>query len=70
MPNMTGTQLAEAIKAEWPNLPIILASGYAELPPGISANIAKLDKPFSLKNLAQAIATAINPTTGCRNQTA
>jgi PAS domain S-box-containing protein len=70
MPHMTGTQLAEAIKAEWPNLPIILASGYAELPPGISANIAKLDKPFSLKNLAQAIATAINPTTGCRNQTA
>jgi CheY-like chemotaxis protein len=32
MPQMTGTQLAEAIKAEWPDVSIILASGFAEIP--------------------------------------
>lgn len=34
MPHMTGLQLAEVIKNEWPTLPIILATGYSELPPG------------------------------------
>ena len=34
MPQMTGTQLIEAIRADRPDLPILLATGYAELPPG------------------------------------
>jgi CheY-like chemotaxis protein len=34
MPGMTGGQLAEAVDADWPRLPIILATGYAEAPPG------------------------------------
>ena len=29
---MTGLQLADAIEAEWPKLPVILATGFAELP--------------------------------------
>ena len=37
MPRMTGVQLAEAILAEQPNLPIILATGYAELPSGLGS---------------------------------
>ncbi len=31
-PQMTGFQLAEAIKREWPKHPVILATGFAELP--------------------------------------
>ena len=34
MPGMTGLELAHAIKASWPALPVVLATGYAELPTG------------------------------------
>jgi PAS domain S-box-containing protein len=54
MPDMTGSQLAESIAAEWPHIPIILATGYAELPVD-DARLPKLAKPFSLKDLAEAI---------------
>ena len=51
-----GVQLAEAIAHEWPNMPIILATGYAELPPGAGRNMPTLSKPFCLKRLAEALA--------------
>jgi PAS domain S-box-containing protein len=57
MPHMTGLQLAEAIKNEWPTLPIILATGYSELPPG--ADLPKLAKPFLQHDLAKAIAGVV-----------
>lgn len=59
MPRMTGAQLAAAIKAERPGLPIILATGYAELPPGVDAGLPKLGKPFRQHELMQAVAAAI-----------
>ncbi len=59
MPKMTGAQLAAAIKAERPGLPIILATGYAELPPGVDAELPKLGKPFRQHELMQAVAAAI-----------
>lgn len=56
MPRMTGAQLAEAIRSEWPGLPIILATGYADLPDGAgAANLPRLGKPFSQAQLADAI---------------
>ena len=33
MPRMTGLQFAEAIAKEWPDLPVIIATGYAEMAP-------------------------------------
>jgi nitrogen-specific signal transduction histidine kinase/CheY-like chemotaxis protein len=57
MPGMTGTQLIEAIKVEWPHLPVVLATGYAELPPGTYPDERKLDKPFRQHDLARAIAS-------------
>ena len=59
MPRMTGAQLAAAIKAERPGIPIILATGYAELPPGVDAELPKLGKPFRQQELMQAVAAAI-----------
>ncbi len=53
MPAMTGSQLAEAIHEQRPNLPIILATGYAELPAGVA--LPKLAKPFLQDDLAQAV---------------
>ncbi|NZD50128.1 hybrid sensor histidine kinase/response regulator [Rhizobium leguminosarum] len=56
MPRMTGAQLAEAIRKEWPEMPIILATGYAEIPEGAGiANLPRLGKPFSQAQLAEAI---------------
>ena len=59
MPRMTGVQLAEAILADKPNLPIILATGYAELPTGLGATLPRLSKPFSQEQLALAVREAI-----------
>lgn len=59
MPRMTGAQLAAAIKAERPDLPVILATGYAELPPGVEADLPKLAKPFRQQDLMQAVTAAI-----------
>ncbi|EJT06126.1 PAS domain-containing sensor histidine kinase [Rhizobium sp. CCGE 510] len=56
MPRMTGAELAEAIREEWPEMPIILATGYAELPEGTGiGNLPRLGKPFSQAQLAEAI---------------
>ena len=65
MPNMTGLQLAEVIRAEWPTLPVILATGYAELPPSESAPPPRLAKPFGRQELAAAIAQLIGSAIGC-----
>ncbi|HEX2725788.1 MAG TPA: PAS domain S-box protein [Beijerinckiaceae bacterium] len=59
MPQTTGLQLAERIRAEWPNLPIILATGFAELPADADPTLHRLDKPFGQKELAQAITAAM-----------
>jgi CheY-like chemotaxis protein len=56
MPQMTGMQLAAAIKVDWPNLPILLMSGYAELPRKTPFEVPKLAKPFSLDDLKDAVA--------------
>jgi PAS domain S-box-containing protein len=60
MPRMTGTQLIEAIKAEWPGLAVILATGYAELPADADPATPRLDKPFGQQALASAIARCMS----------
>ena len=59
MPAMTGSELAAAIRAEKPNLPVILATGFAELPPGADEGLPKLAKPFRQQQLAEAIAKIV-----------
>ncbi|MEN3974998.1 PAS domain S-box protein [Emcibacter sp. SYSU 3D8] len=58
MPQMTGAQLAAMVNARWPAVPIILATGFAELPPGTGAGLPRLAKPFTQDELARAIAEA------------
>jgi PAS domain S-box-containing protein len=57
MPKMTGTQLAKAIQQDWPGMPIILASGYADLAPGEDMDLPRLSKPFFESDLAIAVAS-------------
>jgi PAS domain S-box-containing protein len=56
MPGITGVQLAEAIKTEWPDLPVMLATGYAELGRGMGADLPKLSKPFTQAELGSHLA--------------
>jgi PAS domain S-box-containing protein len=55
MPTMTGVQLAAAVRGQHSGLPVLLATGFAELPAGDEAGWPKLAKPFSLDELKRAI---------------
>jgi CheY-like chemotaxis protein len=61
MPGMTGSELASRIRAENAQMPIILATGYAELAPGEGEGLPRLAKPFGQRELAEAIARAVGP---------
>jgi CheY-like chemotaxis protein len=56
MPHMTGVQLAEAIQKEWPDLSVIIATGYAEIEPGVGMGLPKFSKPFTEDELAEKLA--------------
>ena len=58
MPGMTGAELAGRIAAQHPGLPVILATGYADLPAGEAPEVPRLDKPFGRDALAAALAAA------------
>ncbi len=59
MPQMTGLQLAAAVRTERPGLPVLLATGYAEAATGADPCLPRLSKPFMQKDLAQAIARIV-----------
>jgi signal transduction histidine kinase/CheY-like chemotaxis protein len=46
MPGMTGLELAAASRKLRPSLPILLATGYAELPDGVQVDLPRLAKPY------------------------
>jgi CheY-like chemotaxis protein len=46
MPGMTGIELAAATRQVRPSLPILLATGYAELPEGTQVDLPRLAKPY------------------------
>ncbi len=59
MPKMTGIDLARHIRARRPDMPIILATGYAELPTGADTGLQRLSKPYRQDALIDAITAAI-----------
>jgi signal transduction histidine kinase/CheY-like chemotaxis protein len=46
MPGMTGLELAAASRKVRPSLPVLLATGYAELPEGAQLDLPRLAKPY------------------------
>ena len=44
-----------AIQVEWPQIPVLLVSGYAELPANPKFAVTKLAKPFTLDDLQEAV---------------
>ncbi len=60
MPGMTGAELARAAKALLPQLPIMIASGYADLPPGAGIDLPRLSKPYSQAQLETEITKVVS----------
>lgn len=59
MPQMTGAQLITEVGQRWPNVPVILATGYADLPAGAGAGVLRLNKPFWQADLEKAVNAAM-----------
>jgi PAS domain S-box-containing protein len=61
MPIMTGVELVEAVKRIYPSLPVVLATGYAELPADLAPDLTRLAKPFTQRELENAMSQAAIP---------
>jgi PAS domain S-box-containing protein len=61
MPGMTGVELAHSARRLRPDLPILLATGYAELPNGEAIDLPRLAKPYLQSELAAEIAKLLAP---------
>jgi PAS domain S-box-containing protein len=59
MPGMNGLQLAEAVAAERPGTPVVLCTGYAELPGSTQPHLPRISKPFDQTALVAAIEEAM-----------
>ena len=55
MPHMTGMQLIKEAVTQYPELAVILATGYAELPTATNIDAVRLRKPYSQAELAEAL---------------
>jgi CheY-like chemotaxis protein len=66
MPVMTGAELADIVMKRNPNLPIVMATGYAELPPDSEYSFTVLTKPFTQDDLLRSIFSALNVDVGKR----
>ncbi len=66
MPVMDGFQLLQAVRAERPELPVILITGHpdklAQLPPAGAGNYLVFKKPFDGQALLKAISDALQNT--------
>ena len=60
MPRMDGGDLAVRIRAEQPDMPILLISGYTGAADPIDG-LTRLDKPFGLGELAAALGQVVGP---------
>jgi signal transduction histidine kinase len=61
MPGMSGTDLALRLKAQRPELPILLATGYAELEDEPSIDLPRLAKPYTQQQLSWEISRLLPP---------
>ena len=61
MPRMNGLQLIKRVAERLPGASVLLATGYAEIPEGQAADLARIGKPFSQADLGRAIAAAWRP---------
>jgi signal transduction histidine kinase len=56
MPDMTGLKLAAELKGLWPDLPIVLATGFGEIDGLVGPADARIQKPFDVQALSDLLA--------------
>jgi two-component system cell cycle sensor histidine kinase/response regulator CckA len=64
MPRMGGVSLAAEMRRRWPELPVVIMSGYAEdlTMPGLeSSGQVFVQKPFTSSRLLEIVNTALSP---------
>lgn len=61
MPGMTGLELARAVRVLRPELPILLVTGYADIPEGETLNLPRLGKPYRQDDLEAEIIKLLAP---------
>jgi CheY-like chemotaxis protein len=55
MPGISGVDLARDLRGRWPDLPVLIVSGYAEVE-GLAPGLPRLSKPFRSAELAKSLA--------------
>ena len=55
MPRRTGLDLAREIAVRWPGLPVVLASGYAEMPEDAGPRMPRIAKPYGQLELSRLL---------------
>jgi len=56
---MDGIALAHEIKRRYPDMPVILATGYAEATSEVSSQFRIVHKPYTLDQASQALGYAL-----------
>ncbi|SCX08186.1 hybrid sensor histidine kinase/response regulator [Agrobacterium rosae] len=64
MPGMNGAELSRKARELVPNLPILIATGYADLPDGMDLEISRLGKPYTQDQLASEISKVLATNVG------
>ncbi len=59
MPGMTGLQLADRLRRLRPDLPVLLATGYADLQGPAADQVPRLSKPFTQHAIIDAIESCL-----------
>jgi len=59
MPRMTGMQLAVRLRELYPQLPVVIATGYSELVEDAHIDLPRLAKPYAQAALADVLANAL-----------
>jgi CheY-like chemotaxis protein len=62
LPGMNGTELVRAVREVWPDLPVVLVSGYTDsalLSDLAAQGVSFLAKPFRLRDLVACVERAV-----------
>ena len=61
---MDGLALARHVRAQWPDLPILLTSGYSQNAENVAKEFTVLPKPYALSDLSRALGAVLDAMRG------
>jgi DNA-binding NtrC family response regulator len=59
--DINGTRLAEIFRAKWPNVPVVITSGYELDTDTLPGGIRYLQKPWAIDSLIEIVAGLVQP---------